>query len=583
MRAALEIVESQCAGLCILAVVVGFATGCRKDDADDVQAMDAGSRTAPWFVDITAEAGLDFVHETGATGELHMPEVIGAGAALWDFDNDGDLDIYLTNAAFGLGSADRNGEPRNRLYRQEPDGRFVDVTASSGLGDTGYGMGVAVGDINNDGHLDIYLCNYGPDRLYRNRGDGTFEDITVAAGIDVNGWSCSASLFDYDRDGFLDLYVTQYVEYDAATKCSDFAGRRDYCGPNSFYGVPDVLLRNNGDGTFTDVSEEAGIASIAAPGLGVICADLNGDDWPDVYVANDGKANQLWINQGGRGFLDEAVMMGVALNGQGMGEAGMGVVVADFDGDADFDLFISHLGVPRAETNTFYRNLGGTTGFEDATAECGLGASSVAYTGFGTAGFDADLDGDIDLFVANGAVMRRPVLPGSEVAPPWDRYAEPNLFYLNDGTGRFELQVVSAGPVCTRVEITRALATGDIDSDGDVDLLMSNIQGPARLYRNEMPRQGHWLIVRALDPRLRRDAIGASVTVHLEGRQILRMITGGSSYLSSSDLRAHFGLGRANKINRIVVRWPDGLREEFQVGEVDRILELVRGTGGPES
>ena len=537
------------------------------------------STDVQWLTEITSESGLDFVHESGATGALHLPEIVGGGIALWDFDNDGDLDVYLVNGNRTLPGGGCAESPTNRLYRQEDDGRFTDVTAESGLGDGGYGMGVAIGDIDNDGLKDVYVSNYGPDRLYRNRGDGTFEDITEAAGIDVDGWSCSVAFFDYDRDGFLDLYVTQYVAYDPRKRCFDRAGRLDYCGPMDSPPVSDVLLHNNGNPAapgFTDVSAKAGLTSTAAAGLGVVCEDLDDDGWPDVYVANDAYPNHLWLNQHDGTFRDAAVVMGAAYNLHGQPEAGMGVLAADLDNDTAPDLFVTHL---RIETNTHYRNLGGGAGFADVTGETGLGASSMVFTGFGTAALDIDLDGDLDLVVASGRVNRLDPLPGASVEPPWDLLAEPNLFYLNGGRGRFELLDGPVASFCSPIEITRGLAVGDVDSDGDLDLLITNIHGPARLYRNDAPRRGHWLVVSAIDPRLRRDAIGARITVVSGGRRLVRTIASTSSYLSSCDPRAHFGLGSVDRVDRIEVRWPDGRQEQFRGTEVDRRVRLLRGAG----
>ena len=586
----------RCGALLVTILLVAAAGRCRKGDGHDGHLDRPAGANEPavseWFTEITEEVGLDFVHDTGAIGELHMPEIMASGVALFDYDNDRDLDIYLVNGAYGLSRGDTpesvqaftpkthgfhsvGAGPVNRLYRQGPDGGFVDVTAESGLGDPGYGMGVAIGDIDNDADLDVYLTNLGGDRLYRNRGDGTFEDITVAAGIDVDGWSCSAAFFDYDRDGFLDLYVTRYLKYAPRVECSDFAGRRDYCGPKSFPPANDVLLHNNADGTFTDVSKRAGIASMAAAGLGVICEDFNLDGWPDIYVANDGYPNNLWINRGDGTFVDEALLMGVALNWHGVAEAGMGVIAGDFDNDHDLDLFMTHI---RRESNTLYRNTGSLAGFEDATAAAGLESTSVPYTGFGTAAFDVELDGDLDLVVVNGRVLRADPLDGVRVPSPWDMYAEPNLFYLNDGTGRFDLVEPPVRSLCTRIEVTRGLAMGDIDNDGDIDLLISNGQGPARLYRNDAPRRGHWLMIRAMDPALGRDAIGAQVTVVCGTRRFLRTITRGFSYLSSSDSRAHFGLGEADRIDDVIVVWPDGQRERFTPPLVDRVVPIIRGT-----
>lgn len=551
---------------------------CNDRETNGPESVAERETEAPalWFTDITSEVGLDFIYETGATGRKHMAEIMGAGAALFDFDNDGDLDIYLVNGnhdVSGTASADKT---RNRLYEQQADGRFVDRTNHSGLGDTGYGMGVALGDIDNDGHIDVYVTNYGADTLFRNRGDGTFENITVSAGTRVLGWSASAAFFDYNLDGFLDLFVTQYIEFNPDRPCFVNAGRRDYCAPKSRPALHDILFRNNGDLTFTDVSTQAGISSVAAAGLGVISEDFNDDGWPDLYVANDGYDNHLWINRQDGTFRNDGLIMGVACNVRGAAEAGMGVIAADFDNDTDIDIFVTHL---RGESNTLYRNLGAGLGFDDATGGSGLGISSIPYTGFGTGAFDIELDGDVDLLIVNGRVVRGDVIDGTELLPPWDIYAEPNFVYLNDGRGHFQLLEAQAEAFVRRIEITRGLAVGDIDHDGDLDVLLNNIESPARLYRNEAPRQGHWLFVRAIDPKLNRDAIGARITVTVAGRRMVRTITSAFSYLSASEPVAHFGLGRVNIVDRIDVRWPGGARERFGATPVDRLVRLNRGEG----
>lgn len=507
-----------------------------------------------------------------------MPEITGPGAAFFDFDQDGDLDIYLINGHTELPSVDPNASTVNRLFRQEANGHFIDVTEKSGLGDNGYGMGVAIGDIDNNGYPDVYVTNYGRDRLYRNRGDGTFEDITELAGINVGNWSCSAAFVDYDRDGFLDLYVTRYVEYNPNNDCFDGAGRIGYCAPIGRPPITDVLLRNNGNATFSNVSDLAGISTIAAAGLGVVCDDFNGDGWQDIYVANDKYANILWINQQNGTFRDKALLTGTAYNAQGMAEAGMGVVAADLDNDLRLDLFVTHL---RNETNTFYRNLGANIGFGDSTAGSGLSGSSIALTGFGTAAFDAELDGDLDLVIGNGAVVRGPIYPGAEIAHVLARYAQPNLFYINDGSGHFTPLMTEASSLTNRVEVTRGLTTGDVDNDGDRDILLCNIQGQVRLYRNDAPNRGHWLGVRARDPALKRDAIGARITVTFEGRRLVRTVRRADSFLSSGDPRVHFGLGRSTHIDQIEVQWPDGLLERFSGTSVDHYTTVSRGSGKP--
>jgi len=535
-----------------------------------------GIERPAWFTEVTETTGVDFRHESGADGKLYMPEIMGGGVALLDADGDGDLDLYLVNQNRQLPGTAASDRDRNRFYLQQEDGTFVDRTGPSGLGHGGHGMGVAVGDLDNDSDLDIYVTNLGPDVLYLNRGDGTFADVSAAAGIDVGGWSTSATFLDFDHDGFLDLYVARYVEWQPTKQCSSASGSRDYCGPTAFPPARDVLLRNNGDGTFSDVSAAAGIRGSAAAGLGVVSDDFNDDGWPDLYIANDGYANFLWTNRGDGTFVDEAVVQGAAYNMRGVPEAGMGVVAADFDNDGLSDLFMTHLD---RETNTLYRNLGAGRGFSDLTEVVGLGLDSWNRTGFGTVAFDAELDGDLDLFVANGRVKMGEPLKECSLGEPWDRLAETNLLYLNDGNGRFEDGSADAGELCRRVEVTRGVALGDLDSDGDLDLVLSNIHGQARLYRNDAPRAGRALAVRVVDPRLGRDAIGARVRVTADGRSQVRTITRGGGYLSSSPPIAHFGLAHAAVVERIEVRWPDGSDETFHP-EAGPALLLVRGEGG---
>ena len=555
----------------VVTCAVTGLTGCGTDDAPTEH-----DTPEAWFTEITIEAGVAFVHESGGTGGFLLPEIMGAGCALFDADGDGLLDVYLTNGTLDSASGGVSAGLRNRLYRQEPGGRFTDVSEASGLDDPGYGMGMAVGDVDNDGDADVYVTNFGPDRLYLNQGDGTFVDATDRAGIDVGGWSCSAVFFDYDRDGLLDLFVTQYVTFDPAKECFDSAGRRDYCGPKSFPPVADVLLRNIGNGSFRDVTAASGIASIVAAGLGVVSDDFNGDGWPDLYVANDAYANHLWTNRGDGTFRDDAIGLGVAFNMHGQAEAGMGLAVADIDGDGGPDLVVTHLG---QESNTLYRNLGENRGFVDATGASGLGASSMPWTGFGTVAFDADLDGDPDLAVANGRVTRGIPPDRASARAPWNMFVEPNLFYVNDGTGAFTPETDLGGSFCHRIDITRGLAMGDLDGDGDVDLLQANVQGSARIFRNDAPRRGHWLVVRVIDPALARDAIGARISVVCGQRRFDRTITRGGSYLSSSDVRAHVGLGSCDTVDRVDVAWPDGLRESFTVAGLDRMVTLSRGSG----
>ena len=505
-----------------------------------------------------------------------MPESIGSGGGFLDYDNDGDLDIYLINGASRPGG--RSGStPTNRLFRQKKDGTFEDVTAESGLGDAGFGfgMGVAAADMDNDGDVDLYVTNFGPDRLYLNNGDGTFSDVTARAGVNNGLWGCSAVFVDVDRDGWLDLFVTNYVAYDPSNLCMDRAGRPDYCGPDGFSGTPDKLFRNRGDGTFEDISRKSGIASALSKGMGVVAEDLNGDGWPDIYVASDGTPNHLWINQSDGSFRDEALLLGAAVNGMGQAEAGMGIALGDLDGDLDSDLFVTHL---RLETNTFYRNAG-AVGFVDDTTPAGLGGPSTPYTGFGTSVFDFDHDGDLDIAVVNGRVTRGPLLTGGSTPSYWDDYAEPNLLFENDGAGRFRDISDGAEAFAGIVENSRGLAVGDVDSDGDLDMLVTNEGGKARLYLNEASKEGNWVVIDALLPQLNRTAIGAVVTVHAGGKRFVRTVHRGGSYLSTQAVRAHFGLGSANALGSITVRWPDGEEETFPGGDVNRFITVTQGGG----
>ncbi len=517
------------------------------------------------FTEITDSAGLDVTHDAGVSGKFRFEEIMGSGCAMFDYDADGRLDIYLVN-----------GAGPDRLYRQTPDGTFTDVTASSGIKALEYGMGCAVGDFDNDGHPDLFLANFGADQLWRNNGDGTFTDVTAAAGVGDDLWSVSAAFADYDRDGLLDFYVARYVLDPNSSGCFDTSGRPDYCSPQNFEPAPDTLYHNEGGGRFRNVSSESGITAVSGPGLGVVCADFTDDGWDDVYVANDGAPNFLWINQRDGTFEDGATLAGCAYNRNGDAEAGMGIAVGDVDHDGLLDLFVTHL---RNQTNTLYRGAAHES-FVDATDASGLGMSSYPMTGFGTGLLDIDHDGALDLAVVNGAVMRRSrPASGAEVSEHWKWYAEPNLLYLNDGSGRFADVSSEAGSLCARREVSRGLAFGDIDGDGDLDMLVTNTGGVARLYRNDVAKRGHWLTVRAVDPALNRDALGAVVTVTAGGRTLTRTIIAASSYASSCQPIAHFGLGDVTGVDRITVRWPDGSEERFDGVPFDRHIELHRGAG----
>ena len=547
-----------------------------------VETDPAASRGAR-FVDITAESGIEHVLPSGTDSTYPMPAVMGGGVALFDADADGDLDLYFIAPTPG----------GNRFYLQQDDGSFTDATAAAGL--EGDGMGAAAGDLDNDGDLDIYLTRVGTDRLLLNDGTGVFADRTEAWNAATPGWSSSAALLDYDRDGYLDIYVARYVAFDPERVCSQHGGRRDFCGPTEFEGLSDVLLHNLGGRGFEDVSAAAGITAVEDAGLGVVAADFDHDGEVDIYVANDADPNNLWIHEGGGRFIDDAVLQGAAFNRWGNSEAGMGIATGDADLDLDLDLFVTHL---ITETNTYYRNLM-LPGFEDATIESDLGAASLDLTGFGTAFFDADNDGDLDLAVANGAVKRRP----SALAPPggpgaagsseamgslpavWADYVEPNLLLINEG-GRFT--DASSDPPWTELGLSRALVPADLDRDGDLDVVIANLDGPAQVLRNltidsaaPPPPGANWLQIRAVDPRLNREAIGARMTVRTaSGSRLLHVLSSGG-YLSTGPATAHIGLGTADAVVSFDIVWPDGLTETFDGTAANQIVELIRGEGSP--
>jgi len=507
-----------------------------------------------------------------------MPAVVGSGAAVFDFDSDGRMDILLL----------QNGGPEslsiNRLFQQGADHTFSDVSSGSGLDVAGFGMGVAVGDVNNDGFPDVLITEYGGVRLFLNiNGDGVFKDVTRDAGLDNPLWGTSAAYLDYDRDGWLDLAVVNYVDYDAEKSCLGKSGRREFCGPASFEGTVTRLYRNLGPLTtatentvaFEDMTANSGLAAAKGPGLGVVCADFNADGWSDILVANDGKANHLWINQHEGRFEDHAILYGLGYNGAGHTQANMGVAVGDVDGDGLFDVFITHL---PGEQNVCWKQQSKGV-FQDRTTQMQLANPLWNGTGFGTILEDFDLDGDIDIAVANGAV-RVPELvstPGSD--PFFGRYCERNQLFANDGEGRFN-DVSEGDPFCGQPAVSRGLACGDIFGDGGLCLLVTRVGMSARLYRYDAPRRGHWMLVRAVDPALGgRDAYGAEVEIKAGERHWHRWVNPGSSFLCSNDPRTHFGLGPTEEIDLIRIIWPDGLVERFDGRATDQSIVLKKGSG----
>jgi hypothetical protein len=554
------------------------------------------SAPKPAFRDVAAETGLRFQHFTGATGQFYLPEIMGSGVALIDYDGDGDLDIFVVQGTVleaGKSPAEARfppaagSKPGNRLFRNmlKETGKlqFVDVTEEAGLAYTGYGMGVAVGDYNNDGYPDLLVTNFGSNILYRNNGNGTFTNVTKEAGVEDAGWSTSAAFVDYDRDGLLDLYVAHYLDFTVKgnTECSDATGQRDYCAPSAYKAVRHRLYRNLGNGKFQDVTQSAGIGAAIGPGLGVTCADFNGDGWPDIYVANDGAANLLWLNNGNGTFRETALLSGAAYSADGVARAGMGVTAGDFDGSGNESVFVTNL---TREGATLYRNNNNNrardtfgnnrnSDFSDATAQFGLYQPTFPFTGFGVAWFDYDNDGRPDLFIANGGVTSMESLRGE----PYP-FHQRNLLLHNEAS-RFRDVSGEAGPPFALSEVGRGAAFGDVDNDGRIDIVVSNNNGPLRLLLNETQPRGHWLEVRLQGVKSNRDGIGARVGALRPGQTTLwRRASTDGSYLSASDVRVHFGLGDLRK-TILVVQWPDGLSEKWEDVQGDALITLREGTG----
>jgi hypothetical protein len=532
---------------------------------------------------VTNAVGLDVVHDNGAAGEFHLPEIMGAGIAVLDYDNDGDLDVVVVESGKierteerknGRTEDDGHGstDDRHRLFRNDlrvaADGTrtltFTDVTAEAGLVMTGYGMGVATGDYDGDGYVDLYVTAFGRNALYRNTGRGTFVDVTEQAGVQDSRWSSSAAFVDIDGDGHLDLYVANYVDFAVAANkpCTEPAGARDYCSPSVYRPVPDRLFRNRGDGTFEDVSERAGILRAYGAGLGVAVGDYDKDGHPDIYVANDATPNQLWRNTGTGTFEDEGLLSGTAFNAAGRPEGSMGIASGDYDADGDEDIVVTNL---IGETFVLYEN-DGMGGFEDRRVPVGLSQPTAMMTGFGTEWADFDHDGTLDLVIANGAVNLVPALRGTP-----NPFRQRNQIFRGAGNRRLqELTSAAAGPAFDTLEVSRGVATGDLDNDGFTDVVLSNNGGPARVLRNTAATGHGWLGITLRQPGLNWQAVGATVVVDAgpSAGTLYRVRTDGS-YLSASDARVLIGMGRHTAPVAVTVRWPDGT--------VQRVPDAVAG------
>lgn len=524
----------------------------------------------PRFTDVTAAAGIDFRHVNGAGGRKYTVETVGSGGAFLDYDSDGDLDIYLINGAEVPGTVSPE-KPTNKLYRNEGDNRFADVTREAGGGDIGYGMGCAAADIDNDSDLDLYVTNVGTDILYRNDGPwpgGRFVDITEPAGVGDTLWGSSCAFADVDNDGCVDLYVANYLDfsYDDHKVCREGGSELQlYCGPEAYDGVRDILYRNNGNGTFADITEAAGLSNPLGKELGVVFGDVDLDGDQDLYLASDQTANFLFLNDGKGRFEEVGLLAGVAYNEDGDVEGSMGVDMGDFDNDRWPDLLVTNF---QWETNTLYRNLGDGT-FADVTFAAGLGKGSIPFLSWGTRFFDFDNDGDRDIFIANGHIESDIALYQNTT------FAQRNQLFLNDGKGHFE-EVVEGSPLAVR-KVSRGAAFGDYDDDGDVDILVTSCADTPTLMRNDGGNQNNWLRVRLQGTRSNRAAIGARVELTSGSLQLVDEVRSGASYLSQSDLRLFFGLGTRTEVDRLEVFWPSGLVEVVKDIPANREISLIEG------
>jgi hypothetical protein len=583
----------------VAALAACWLAGC-GGSAPSSPAASSQPDSEPYFVERAAAAGIDFRHFNGMSGEFYYPEIMAPGVGLLDYDNDGDLDLYLVQGQMlGGKGIDRatfapRGPLRDRLFRNDltiDSGgrrtlRFTDVTDQAGIDIRTYGMGVASGDIDNDGFPDLYRTGLTEGVLLHNNGDGTFTDITAKSGTaNKGGWGVSAAFADIDRDGWLDLYVGNYLFYsiEGDIDCLSVTGQHDYCPPNSYRPQPDKLYRNRGNLSFADVTRTALEGGAYGPALGVSTADFNNDGWIDIYVGNDGMPNQLWINQKNGAFKDMAFINGAAVNGAGNAEASMGIDAGDFDNDGDEDIFVTNW---LAQMNILYQNAGNGV-FEDRKAASGLGPPSLAKTGFGTAWIDYDNDGWLDLIALNGGVAMIEAQARAKDPFPLKML---NQLYRNIGNGRFEDVSARGGDAFTLMDVSRGGAFGDIDNDGDMDVAVGTTAGPARLFINNVGSRQHWIGLRLLGadgpsavrprPVEGRDMLGARVQVTRgSGPALWRRARSDGSYASANDPRVLVGLGASADPVSITVQWPDGSQERWADLAVDRWTTVRQGTG----
>ena len=551
-----------------LHVVSGFSRMTQRHDAEN--------RTSIRFTDVTREAGLDFRHINGASPDKYLVETIGSGGLFFDYDSDGWIDIFLVDGG-SLADAAAARQARHRLFRNRGNGTFQDATAQSGIQHREYGMGACAGDYDNDGRVDLYVTNVGPNTLYRNAGGGMFTDVTQKARVGAPLWSAGCAFADLDRDGDLDLFVTNYVDIRlprSRDARNPFCGNarlktRFYCHPLNFDPLANIVYRNDGSGTFTDVSADSGIGLVRSNGLGVVIADYDDDGWPEVFVANDSMPNFLFRRTGPWRFEDMALRAGVAVASDGKARAGMGTDAADYDGDGQLDLVVTNLDF---EMHSLYRGLGRQL-FAYATPESGIGPATLPFVGFGVAFFDADHDMQLDLAVANGHIIDNAPLFRAGAT-----HAQRKLLFRNIGSRRFADVTAGAGPGFAAEKVGRSLATGDIDNDGDLDLLVTNNGQTADLIRNE-GQPGNAILVRLVGTKSNRDGVGARLRLTAGGRSQIREVKAGSSYLAQNDMRQHFGLAALRGADRLDVRWPSGRTDVIENVAANQIITIREGDG----
>ena len=528
------------------------------------------------FEEVAARAGVTVLNLSGGPRKDYLLEIAGNGAAFFDYDNDGDLDLLIANGST-FARLREGGDPMLVLYENDGGGRFTDVTGRARLSAKGWGMGVCVADFDNDGHQDFYLTAYGPNHLYRNLGDGTFADVTPRAGVGDARWSTGCAFGDYDRDGFVDLYVANYVKQDDQTTPTrgvspfcQFLGMNVLCGPRGLPGEPDVLYRNNGDGTFSDVSQAAGIRDPGLYGFGVLFTDLDADGWPDIYVANDAAPNFFFHNNRDGTFTESALEAGIALSEEGRAQSGMGLEAGDFNGDGRLDLFITNFS---HDHNTLYENLGDAA-FRDSSYSTGVAETSFNSLAWGIAFADLDNDGWQDVYVANGHIY-----PEIDDFPLGSTFKQPNQLYRNLGNGRFSEVSAESSPALQILRSSRGVAAGDYDNDGRLDLIVIELNDRPTLLHNRTANGNHWLRLRLAGSKSNRDAIGARVLVTAAGRTQVAEVRSGGSYLSHHDLRLHFGLGPAARVERLEIRWPSGDVELLENLAADQFYVVSEGKG----